>query len=94
MRAMGASRLFVVFVFVTQGALVGVLGALAGAGLGYLALLGFPSRAELEPGGLPIDIAQGAFGLAILLTSIVSILASILPARSAARLDPVTAIGQ
>jgi lipoprotein-releasing system permease protein len=94
MRAMGASRRFVVFVFVTQGALVGVLGALAGAGLGYLALLGFPSRAELEPGGLPIDIAQGAFGLAILLTSIVSVLASILPARSAARLDPVTAIGQ
>jgi lipoprotein-releasing system permease protein len=94
MRAMGASRRFVVFVFVTQGALVGVLGALAGAGLGYLALLGFPSRADLEPGGLPIDIAQGAFGLAILLTSIVSVLASILPARSAARLDPVTAIGQ
>ncbi len=94
MRAMGASRLFVVFVFVTQGALVGVLGAVAGAGIGYLALLGFPSRADLEPGGLPIDIAQGAFGLAILLTSIVSVLASILPARSAARLDPVTAIGQ
>jgi lipoprotein-releasing system permease protein len=94
MRAMGASRRFVVFVFVTQGALVGVLGALAGAGTGYLALLGFPSRDEIAPGGLPIDIAQGAFGLAILLTSIVSVLASILPARSAARLDPVTAIGQ
>ncbi len=94
MRAMGASRMFVVFVFVTQGALVGVLGALAGAGIGYLALLGFPSRDEIAPGGLPIDIGQGAFGVAILLTSIVSVLASILPARSAARLDPVTAIGQ
>lgn len=94
MRAMGASRLFVVFVFVSQGALVGVLGALAGAGIGYLALLGFPSRDELAPGGLPIDIKQGAFALAIVLTSIVSVLAAILPARSAARLDPVTAIGQ
>ena len=94
MRAMGASRWFVVFVFVSQGALVGILGALAGAGLGYLALLGFPTREELKPGGLPIDIGQGAFGLAILLTSIVSVLAAILPARSAARLDPVTAIGQ
>ncbi len=94
MRAMGASRWFVVFVFVSQGALVGILGALAGAGLGYLTLLGFPTRAEMEPGGLPIDIGQGAFGLAILLTSIVSVLAAILPARSAARLDPVTAIGQ
>lgn len=94
MRAMGASRFFVVFVFVSQGALVGVLGALAGAGIGYLALLGFPSRDELAPGGLPIDIKQGAFGLAIVLTSLISVLAAILPARSAARLDPVTAIGQ
>lgn len=94
MRAMGASRGFVVFVFVAQGALVGILGALTGAAIGYVALLAFPSRDEIAPGGLPIDIGQGAFGLAILLTSIVSVLASILPARAAARLDPVTAIGQ
>jgi lipoprotein-releasing system permease protein len=94
MRAMGASRVFVVFVFVSQGALVGILGALVGAGIGYLALLGFPARDALKPGSLPIDIGQGAFGLAILLTSLVSVLAAILPARSAARLDPVTAIGQ
>jgi len=39
MRAMGAGRGFVVFVFVTQGALVGLLGGLSGAALGYLALL-------------------------------------------------------
>ena len=94
MRAMGASRLFVVSVFVSQGALVGILGALTGAALGYLTLLAFPSRNDITPGGLPIDIAQGAYGLAIVLTSLVSFLAAILPARAAARLDPVTAIGQ
>ena len=94
MRAMGAGRGFVVFVFVTQGALVGLMGGLSGAALGYLALLPFPSRDAFEPGTLPMDITQGSYGLAITLTVIGAILASILPARSAARVDPVTAIGQ
>jgi lipoprotein-releasing system permease protein len=94
MRAMGASRQFVVFVFVAQGALVGLLGALSGAGLGYLVLSAFPPRSAANPSSLPIDIGEGAFGLAILLTVTIAILAAILPARSAARVDPVTAIGQ
>ena len=46
------------------------------------------------PGGLPIDVGQGSFALAITLTAIGAILASILPARSASRVDPVTVIGQ
>ncbi len=94
MRAMGAGRGFVVFVFVTQGALVGLLGGVSGAALGYLALLPFPSRDAFKVGTLPIDITQGSYGMAILLTLIGAILASILPARGAARMDPVTAIGQ
>lgn len=94
MRAMGAGRGFVVFVFVTQGALVGLLGGVTGAVLGYLALLPFPSRDAFEPGTLPMDITQGSYGLAVTLTVIGAILASILPARAAARVDPVTAIGQ
>jgi lipoprotein-releasing system permease protein len=94
MRAMGAGRGFVVFVFVTQGALIGLMGGIMGAGLGYLALLPFPSRDAFKAGTLPMDITQGSYGLAITLTVIGAILASILPARSAARVDPVTAIGQ
>jgi lipoprotein-releasing system permease protein len=94
MRAMGAGRNFVVFVFVTQGALIGLLGGITGAALGYLALLPFPPRDAFEPGTLPMDITQGSYGLAITLTVIGAILASILPARAASRVDPVTAIGQ
>jgi lipoprotein-releasing system permease protein len=94
MRAMGAGRGFVIFVFVTQGALIGLMGGITGAALGYLALLPFPSRDAFQPGTLPMDITQGSYGLAITLTVIGAILASILPARSAARVDPVTAIGQ
>ncbi len=94
MRAMGAGRGFVIFVFVTQGALIGLMGGLSGAALGYLALLPFPSRDAFKVGTLPMDITQGSYGLAITLTVIGAILASILPARAAARVDPVTAIGQ
>lgn len=94
MRAMGASKLFVVGVFVAQGTLIGVLGGLIGAGLGYLALSPFPVPELAPPGGLPVDVRQGAYGLAIALTAIGAILASILPARSAARVEPVSVIGQ
>ncbi|WP_417774165.1 ABC transporter permease [Stappia sp.] len=94
MRAMGAGRGFVIFVFVTQGALIGLMGGVSGATLGYLALLPFPSREAFKAGTLPIDITQGSYGLAIALTVLGAILASILPARSAALVDPVTAIGQ
>jgi lipoprotein-releasing system permease protein len=94
MRAMGASRLFVVGVFVAQGALIGVMGGLSGALVGYLALLPFPTRDAFRSGTLPMDITQGSYGLAVTLTVIGAILASILPARAAARVDPVTAIGQ
>lgn len=94
MRAFGASRGFVVLVFVVQGALIGILGGLIGAGLGYLALSPFPVPENAQPGGLPVDVRQGAYGLAIALTAIGAILASILPARAAARVDPVSVIGQ
>ncbi len=94
MRAMGASRSFVIFVFVTQGALIGILGGLIGAGLGYAALSPFPVPELAPPGGLPVDVRQGAYDLAIALTTIGAILASILPARAAARVDPVSVIGQ
>lgn len=94
MRAFGASKAFVVGVFVIQGALIGLLGGVIGAGLGYLALSPFPVPENAAPGGLPVDVRQGAYGLAIALTLAGAILASILPARAAAKVDPVTVIGQ
>jgi lipoprotein-releasing system permease protein len=48
----------------------------------------------VQGGGLPIDVGQGGFVIAVVLTTLASALASIIPARRAARLDPVEAIGQ
>ncbi len=93
MRAMGATRRFVVLVFVIQGALIGLSGGLLGAGLGYLSLLPFPIPEATAGGGLPVDVRQGAYLTAIILTFLGAVLAAIWPASSASRVDPVKVIG-
>ena len=94
MRAMGASQGFIVFVFVLQGTIIGVLGGLFGSALGLAVLTPLTPGDAGQSGRLPIDVAQGSVGLAILLTTAGATLAAILPARAASRVDPVEAIGQ
>jgi lipoprotein-releasing system permease protein len=93
MRAMGASNGLVTSIFVLEGTLIGFIGAIVGAVTAWFALLPLPPVTEVGSGGLPIDRQQGDFLLAITLTTLAATLASILPARRAARIDPVEAIG-
>ena len=93
MRAMGASRGLVISIYVLEGTLIGVVGAITGALVAWLALLPLPPVSAVTSGELPIDRQQGDFLLAIALTTLAATLASILPARRAARIDPVEAIG-
>jgi lipoprotein-releasing system permease protein len=95
MRSMGVSRAFVVLVFILQGLFVGLLGAAAGAAMGYgfcLWLSGFAVRADGT--ALPIDPAQGGYLAVIVLTTLGGVIAAILPARAAARVDPVEVLNQ
>ena len=96
MRSMGVPRLSIVAMFVTQGFLIGLLGSLLGALLGWtfcemvLALTRRPDGTVL----IPVDPARGEYGSAILFATIASALAAILPARQAANVDPVEVIVQ
>ena len=94
MRAAGVSRFFILQVFVLEGVFIGITGGVSGALLAWAALVPFPPIAQVQGGGLPIDVGQGGFVIAVVLTTLASALASIIPARRAARLDPVEAIGQ
>lgn len=87
-RAIGATRRQVKVVFLTESAVLALLGGLLGigAGLGVCALL----RTAIP--GLPVETPM-AFLLAAVLVSLVTGIASgVLPARRAARLDPVEAL--
>jgi lipoprotein-releasing system permease protein len=94
MRSMGIPRSSIVLMFVSQGFIIGLAGSLLGALLGWtfcevlLALMRRPDGTVL----LPVDPAQGEYGTAIVLATLGSILAAILPARQAANVDPVEAI--
>lgn len=95
MRSMGVSRRFVVLVFILQGLLIGALGAGIGASAGYgfcVLLAGLAQRADGTP--FPIDPAQGGYLAVVLLTTLGSVLAAILPARAASRVDPVEVLNQ
>jgi lipoprotein-releasing system permease protein len=96
MRSFGISQRFVLGVFVLQGAFIGVIGSAIGCllGWGFSALLVTLPRGGGSSSPLPVDPALGEYQLALLLAAAASILAAILPARSASRVDPVEAISQ
>ncbi len=95
MRAFGVSGAFVSWVFVLQGLMIGLIGAVVGcvAGYGLCLMLEGLTKADGTP-ALPIAPEQGGYLAALVLTTLGAVLASVAPARSAARLDPLEAIQQ
>jgi len=94
LRAMGAGRRRILVVFLLQGGLVGLAGSLLGIVLAYGLLVVF-SNIFRSPDGSPMFTAQLAPALALqatLLACVVGLLAAVIPARRAARMDPVQAI--
>lgn len=95
MRAFGVPGGFILRVFLLQGLLIGLIGAVVGCATGYglcLWLEGI-TNAEGVP-VLPIAPEQGGYVAALVLTTLGAAIASILPARSASRVDPLEAIQQ
>ncbi len=107
LKALGATNLQISGIFLGQSAIIGVLGVLAGYGLGVLAViyrnefLEFMRRAtgwELFPasiygfGELPAVIAPRDIALICVSSFVICILGGVLPALRAGRLKPVEAL--
>ena len=99
LKSMGASTLVLQGIFTYLGALVGVSGALVGAGFGGLITLGIgeiPGGAStIRPGYMfPIDLQFSFIIEAFIVTSLMATLAALFPARRAAQMNPVDVIRQ
>jgi len=94
LRAMGAGRRRLMAVFLLQGGLVGLAGSVLGAALAWTLLEVF-SHIFKSPDGSQLFTAQldpALVGLAALVACGVGLMAAVIPARRAARMDPVQAI--
>ena len=94
LRAMGATRGQVLRVFLLQGAVVGALGSLLGVALSWALIVVFTAFVRGEDGGplFPIALGWGDVVSATLTATLCGVLAAVMPARSAARMDPAQAI--
>ena len=94
LRAMGTSRAQVLRVFLIQGGLMGLIGSAFGSLLAWGFLLLWRGVAR-NPDGTPmfvVVIEPSLFAIGCLGATLVGLLAAVVPARRAARLDPAVAI--
>lgn len=89
LRAMGARRAQMLRVFLLQGAVLGLTGSFAGAGVGWIMVWVFN---EYGPGLFDINPSVTIVPVAVTIATIAGVLAAIAPAWRASRLDPVVAI--
>lgn len=94
LRAMGVSQGQIMRVFLLQGGVLGLGGALVGSGVGAGALVLWQRWAVNADGSslFPLVLDPKLFLVALLLATATGLLAALAPARRAARLDPVEAI--
>jgi putative ABC transport system permease protein len=86
-KALGAKKVFILIQFLTEAISLCIMGGLMGLGLVYFSILGLNAAFEMAF-ILPIDRVFMGIGISV----IVGLVAGILPAWSAANLDPVEAM--
>lgn len=94
MRAFGTSSRSVMQIFLIQGAIVGLIGSAFGSALGAALASFFAGLVKNADGSpvFPVDLNMRLFIQATLIATSTGLLAAVVPARRASKLDPATAI--
>lgn len=94
LKAMGTATSKVMRVFLIQGAVVGVVGSVVGSAMGSGLALFFTTIARNADGSplFPITLEPGLFLTAAGVALVTGLVAAVVPARRASRLDPAVVI--
>jgi putative ABC transport system permease protein len=90
-RAIGGSRRRIIRDLVTEAGLIGLIGGVLGLALGAIVVL-VANEAGAASGTILFDLTVGTAAFAVAFSTVLGMVAGIVPAWSAARLDPVQAI--
>ncbi len=94
LRATGTRSASITRIFLLQGAILGTVGSLLGIALGTALALFFVSLAKNPDGSatFPVALTPLLYGRSVAVALAVGLVAAVVPARDAARLDPATVI--
>jgi lipoprotein-releasing system permease protein len=94
LRATGTRTSQILRIFLIQGGIVGLLGSLLGIALGAGLALFFAGLARNPDGSatFPVALGLGLYARSALVATVVGLVSAVLPARRAARLEPVDVI--
>jgi putative ABC transport system permease protein len=90
-RAIGARRRRIVRELVVEAGVIGTIGGLLGVALGAFVVV-LVNEAGRSSGTVLFELTPGTAAFALAFSTVLGVIAGIIPAWSAARLDPVAAL--
>jgi len=94
MKAIGAHNKDILWIFLTESAVLGLVGGVIGAviGLGFAYLVAFGVNYQFPGLSFGVNFSPSLLGLSILFSLIIGVVSGILPAFQASKLHPVEAL--
>lgn len=92
LKAMGAKNSTIGKIFLLQGGILGILGALLGAFLGIALIQMFLFFTSGSGSTFPIEISPVAFMISVSIATLVGIFAAFFPAKTSTKLSPIEVI--